>query len=464
MPTAPLPDEPAWVRDAVFYHVYPLGACGAPDANDQKAPPVTRLDTLLPWIEAWSAMGVDALYIGPLFESSTHGYDTADYLRVDRRLGDDAALERLVEALHARGIRVVLDAVFHHVGRDFWAFRDVQQHGEASAYRDWFAGLRFDAQNRFGDPFVYDGWQGVDELVKLDLGHEPVRRHLFEAVEHWVRRFDIDGLRLDAADAISKDFFDGLSAFCDSLPKPLWLMGEVIHGDYREWVRPGRLHSTTDYALWKGLWSSHNDHNYFELAHTLKRQVAAEGMYEGMALYTFADNHDVDRVASTLGDPRHLPLVYLLLFTLPGVPSIYYGSEWGERGRKEDGGDAALRPALPPSPGPPEPPQPGLRDAIARLIALRRGHEPLRRGGYRELLVRNEQLAFVREAGSERRIVAVNCAAGPATVDVPLAGMPESEWVDLLDPSSRSSARDGRLTLELAPCAGRVLAPAGSLE
>ncbi|WNG46637.1 alpha-amylase [Archangium minus] len=457
MPSETLP-EPAWVHDAVFYHVYPLGACGAPATNDFQSAPIARLDRLLPWLDHWAALGVNAVYLGPLFESSSHGYDTADYFHVDRRLGDEATLARLVEGLHARGMRVIFDAVFNHVGRSFWAFRDLREKGPSSPYRTWFRGLRFDARNRFGDPFVYEGWHGVEELVKLELRQEAVRQHLFDAVTHWVKRFGIDGLRLDAADAMDLDFFDGLASFCRGLGREFWLMGEVIHGDYRQWARPGRLHATTDYALWKGLWSSHNDRNYFELAHTLKRQVAPSGMYEGLSLYTFADNHDVNRAASLLKDARHLPLLYLLLFTLPGVPSIYYGSEWGQTGRKEGGDDRPLRPALTEPPGPAKPPHPGLREAITRFASLRHQHEALRQGSYRELLVRNEQLAFARERGAERLVVAVNASDKPAEVEVPMTGTPDGDWIDLLEPGRRFSLRGGRLQLGALPAtSGRVL-------
>jgi cyclomaltodextrinase len=459
MPSETLLAEPPWIHDAVFMHVYPLGACDALMPNDFQSPPVARLDRLLPWMDPWAALGVNAVYLGPVFESSTHGYDTADYFHVDRRLGDDAALARLVDGLHAKGMKVVVDAVFHHVGRAFWAFRDVREKGQASPYRSWFSGLRFDGRNRFGDPFVYQGWHGVDELVKLDLKQDAVRRHLFDAVAHWVKRFGIDGLRLDAADAMDLDFFDGLHAFCRGLERPLWLMGEVIHGDYRNWARPGRLHSTTDYSMWKALWSSHNDKNYFELSHALKRQFApGEGMYEGLTLYSFADNHDVNRAASLLKESRHLPLLYLLLFTLPGAPSLYYGSEWGMKGRKEGGDDRPLRPALPEPPGPPDQP-PGLRAAITRFATLRHQHEALRRGKYRELLVRSEQLAYARELGGASLVVAVNAADKASDpVDLPMPGAAEGEWVDLLEPTRRFPLRGGRLQLgALPPTAGKVL-------
>jgi glycosidase len=217
-----------WARDAFFYHIYPLGLCGAADIrNDHTAPPTPRLRRLWPWIGHLRALGVNALYLGPLFEAGTHGYDTADYYQVDRRLGDNALLAELVAALHAAGIRVILDAVFNHVGRDFWAFRDLQARGAASPYRHWFAGLDFGRRSPYGDPFAYEGWHGHYDLVKLDLAQPDVRGHLFDAAESWIRDFTIDGLRLDAADCIDPAFLRDLAAHTRRQRPDFWLVGEV---------------------------------------------------------------------------------------------------------------------------------------------------------------------------------------------------------------------------------------------
>ena len=186
---------PHWATDAVFYHVYPLGLCGAPARNDFNAPPTPRLKQLAGWIGHWQALGVNALYLGPVFESTAHGYDTADYYHVDRRLGDNATLAELSAALHQNGLRLILDGVFNHVGRDFWAFRDVQQHGAQSAYVDWFQGINFSRHSPYGDAFAYEGWSGHYDLVKLNLNNPAVREHLFQAIALWVRDFGIDGLR-----------------------------------------------------------------------------------------------------------------------------------------------------------------------------------------------------------------------------------------------------------------------------
>jgi len=444
-----------WPSDAIFYHIYPLGLCGAPHTNDGASPPAPRLAQLHGWIPHLQALGVSALYLGPLFESLTHGYDTSDYFTVDRRLGTNAELAGLVAALRAAGIRVVLDAVFHHVGRGFWAFRDLLEHGERSAYRDWFAGVDFGRRSPYGDPFAYDGWNGHASLVKLNLANPAVRDHLFAAVEHWAAAFGIDGLRLDAADVIDRSFLRDLSAFRRQRGLDLWLLGEVIHGDYRQWANPDTLDAVTNYECYKGLYSSHNDRNYFEIAHALNRQFGPNGLYRELPLYAFADNHDVSRVATALHNPRHLYPLYALLLSMPGVPSIYYGSEWGLGGQKTDD-DWHLRPALP-QPPLATTPHPDLLSALQRLTQVRRDSPALRHGDYRQLHVAHEQIAFARRCGDEQAIVAVNAAAEPARLELRI-DLPDGQvLVDALAPHERVQARNSRLELVVPPCWAAIL-------
>jgi cyclomaltodextrinase len=446
-----------WSWDAVFYHIYPLGLCGAPARNDFAAPPTERLARLHDWIPHLERLGVNALYLGPLFESTAHGYDTADYYQVDRRLGGDHTLAALTGALRDRGIRVILDGVFHHVGRDFWAFRKLREEGERSEYRDWFVGVDFGRRSPAGDPFAYEGWRGHYDLVKLNLANGAVRQHLFEAVRSWVERFGIDGLRLDVAEDIDIGFLRDLAAFCRTLRPDFWLLGEAIHGDYRRLANPDTLDSATNYELYKGLYSSHNDRNYFEIAHSLKRQFGEGGLYRGLPLYAFADNHDVNRVASTLRDPAHLLPLHTLLFTVPGVPSIYYGSEWGIQGAKTQGDDRPLRPEI----AAPQPPagaaHPGLADAIARLARIRHRVAALRHGDYQELHVASQQLAFARGSGGERAVVMVNSAAEAVGLAVAAPGGGGARFVDLLEPGESFTARGGRLEVPLAANGARIL-------
>jgi len=422
-----------WAWDAIFYHIYPLGLCGAPPRNDFGVPAVPRLAELHAWLPHLQGLGVNALYLGPLFESTSHGYNTVDYYHVDRRLGDDATLAEFSRALHDTGIRLVLDAVFNHVGRDFWAFRDVQAHGEYSAYRDWFHNLRFGGSSPYGDPFTYEGWADHYSLVKLNLANPGVREHLFGAVEAWIRDFGVDGLRLDAADCLDLAFMRDLAAFCRRLRPDFWLMGEVVHGDYRRWAKDGMLDSVTNYECYKGLYSSLADRNYFEIAYALNREFGEGGLYCGLPLYNFVDNHDVNRVASELKLSAHLFPLYCLLFTMPGVPSLYYGSEWGLTGRRTRGDDRPLRPRLELDGAARHAPQPDLAPAITRLARLRHAARALRHGDYRQLLVKHEQFAFARQTPGECVVVAINAASEPATLDLPLP-RPATQLVDLLNP------------------------------
>lgn len=446
-----------WAPDAVFYHVYPLGLCGAPRRNDLSAPPQPRLDQLHGWIAHLRALGATAIYLGPLFESSAHGYDTADYHRLDRRLGNNETLQMLVAALHDNGIRVVLDGVFHHVGRDFWAFRDLQARGEASPYRDWFVDVDFSRRSPYNDPFAYAGWSGHYDLVKLNLGNPDVRAHLLGAVNMWIEEFGIDGLRLDVADALEPAFVRELAAFCRGVRPDFWLLGEVIHGDYRAWANSDMLDATTNYECYKGLFSSHNDRNYFEIAYSLQRQFGANGIYQHLPLYAFADNHDVPRIASTLHDSAHLYPLHALLFTIPGVPSIYYGSEWGIAGSKIGNDDWAMRPAIP-SPAADGWPHPDLAAAIACFAQVRHQTAALRRGNYTQLAVAAQHLAFARATNDEYVVVAVNSANTPATLDVPVAATEGQAFADLLDPAQRFVAHNGRLVIDAVPaCWARIL-------
>jgi glycosidase len=429
--------------------------CGAPARNDFRSPAVDRLQQLESWIGHWQKLGINALYIGPLFESATHGYDTVDYFHVDRRLGANDTFAALVRRLHAAGIRVIVDAVYNHVGRDHFAFQDVRKHGKASRFCDWIAGLDFAKRSPCGDPFTYDTWHGAYELVKLDLKNPEVREYLLQATEAWIRMFDIDGLRLDAADCLDKGFLRELSAFCRERKPDFWLMGEIVFGDYTQWANPAMLDATTNYEAYKGLYSSHNDRNYFEIANTFMRQWGPRGLYNGLPLYAFVDNHDVNRIASQLKHAPHLFPLHMLLFTMPGTPSIYYGSEFATKGKKAPTSDAPLRPAisLPDA-------DHALSDLIGKLSRLRQGLAPLRRGSYQPLHVANEQFAFARCLPMESVVVAVNCADGPADVTLDLPMWREGWLTDVLNDGERFRVRHGRVTLTSVPAnGGRILVP-----
>lgn len=440
-----------WARDAVFYHIYPLGFCGAPEYNDFGAS-VPRLDKLHGWIGHLKDLGVTALYLGPVFQSTKHGYDTADYFRIDSRLGDNEGFAKLCGALHEAGIKVVLDGVFNHVGRDFWAFRDVRERGQGSPYCGWFHDLNFGGPSPMGDPFWYTAWQGHYELVKLNLRNPDVVRHLLDAVGMWMDTFHIDGLRLDAADCVDFDFFRALKGFVKARDPDFWLMGEIIHGDYARWANPELLDSVTNYECWKGLWSAHNTKNYFEIAHSLQRQSGPGGIYRGLALYNFAENHDVNRLASTLAHRRHLENVYTILYTMPGIPSLYYGGEWAVEGARSKTSDTVLRPCL-------ELADMQARDQalcghLAALARIRAAFPALRHGDFENVVIKNEQLIYRRATPEQRVYVALNLAGEEVHLD-----MPHSEPVlqDVLHGDEIFHNDGGRTWLPIPACGARIL-------
>jgi glycosidase len=452
----------SWIDDAVFYHVYPLGYCGAPTRNDLSSPPVARLDKLAARLDGIAALGANALYLGPLFESVAHGYDTVDYRLVDRRLGTNADLARFSREAKAKGFRIVLDGVFNHVGREHPWFRRLREEGQLSPSTSKFRGIDFSARSPAGDPFSYEGWNGCHDLVRLDLGNPEVRRELISAVLSWIDDYDIDGLRLDAADCVDLGFQAELAAACRARKADFWLMGEIIHGDYRRWAGGGPLDSVTNYECWKGLWSSLKDANYHEIAYALRRQSGEGGLYRDLLLYNFADNHDVDRAASLLPDSRLLYPLYCLLFTMPGIPSIYYGSELGARGARSRDSDLVLRPGIEELEASP-PPEPDLSRAIGRLARLRRGLPALRRGAYRELSVSARQLAFARESPEGWVLVALNASDKAVDFDLPLPGA-AFRLRDALEATGGDGRtfepRGGRVRFTVHPHWAGVLAPA----
>lgn len=401
-----------WYERGVFYHMYPLGMTGAPKQNE--ADQIThRFEELDRWIPHIRGLGVNAIYIGPLFESTSHGYDTRDYKLVDRRLGDNEDFKAFVALCHENGIRVVVDGVFNHTGREFFAFQDIREKRWDSPYKDWYRGVSFDWQSPCGDPFGYEAWQGHFELPCLNLLNPEVRRYLFDVVRFWVEEFDIDGIRLDCANVLDFNFMKELRRETAAMKEDFWLMGEVIHGDYARWVNPDMLHSVTNYELHKSLYSGFNDHNFFEIAHNVRRLEAI-----GRSLYTFVDNHDEDRIASKLTDKEHLAPVYVCLFTLPGIPSIYYGGEWGVEGKRTRTSDDDLRPAISISQAPGL--ERELTGLIGRLGRIHDENEEFHGGRYQELLLTNRQYAYGRWGDSTLIVTAVNNDSAPAVMNIPV--------------------------------------------
>lgn len=441
-----------WYDEAVFYHIYPLGLLGAPKQNDY-GEPQHRLVRLVPWLDHLQRLGVTALYIGPLFQSVGHGYETCDYRQVDSRLGTNDDLRDLVAAAHERGIRVVFDGVFNHVGRDFFAYRDLVERREESPYRDWFVNVDFGGNNSFDDGLSYETWGGYDLLVKLNQRNPAVRDYLLDTVRFWVSEFDVDGIRLDAADVLDFDFMHALRALANQIKPDFWLMGEVIHGEYSRWVNGDTLHAVTNYSLHKALYSGHNDHNYFEIAHTVKRNYDMGGdRVDGLRLYNFVDNHDVNRIWTKLADKRHFYPVHVLEYTLPGTPSIYYGSEFAIEGERTNYADDMLRPALTLSDFDASP-WPAF---FARLGQVRHETPALSYGEYRELALTNRQYAFARLLSGGSVIVTVNNDDNPATLQVDALGAQAYEGALT---GQVALAQNGQVALPTDACSGDIWRP-----
>ena len=453
----------AWYDEAVFYHIYPLGLTGAPKQNTY-GEPVHRLNTLLPWIGHMKGIGCNAIYIGPLFESVGHGYETTDYKKLDTRLGTNEDLTHFVAECHKQGIRVILDGVFNHTGRDFFAFQDIKQNRENSQYKDWYCDVNFWGNNSYNDGFSYANWGGYDLLAKLNQKNPAVKDYICDVVRFWVREFDIDGIRLDAADVMDFEYMKALRNVANEVKQDFWLMGEVIHGDYSRWANDGTLHSVTNYILHKALYSAHNDHNYFEVAHTI--QYVNNMVGKNLKLYTFVDNHDVERIYTKLNNKAHFEPVHVMLYTLPGIPSLYYGSEFGIEGRKERNSDDSIRPALN---------YDDYKDAVhtnpcTRLIAtlgkLRRNIKALCYGEYKQLELQTTHFAYARILDGKSVITTVNNSDHEVDMNIEAGTMTQGadhtgkapEYVGALT-GRRVTVNNGRIQVNVPANSGEIWIP-----
>ncbi len=390
-----------WFNESVIYQIYPFGFCGAPDQNDGQLE--HRILKVIEYIPHLVKLNIDSVYFCPVFESSAHGYDTSDFSKIDVRLGSNEDFKAVCQELHKNGIKVILDGVFNHVGRDFFAFRDVREKKWDSQYKDWFH-ISFDGNSNYNDGFWYEGWEGHYELVKLNLNNQQVKQHLFDRVREWINCFEIDGLRLDVAYMLNRNFMKELRGVCLSERSDFFLAGEMIHGNYSEIVNDEMLHSATNYECFKGIYSSFNSMNMFEIGHSLGNRFGKEDwcMYKNLQLISFVDNHDVTRIASNLTNKNHIIPAYGILMSMPGIPCIYYGSEWGIEGVKQQGSDKSLRPEMP------APEYNEITDFVSRAVKAHRESKSLCYGNFEILHMTNNQLVFERCFEGERVIAMIN--------------------------------------------------------
>lgn len=426
-----------------IYHLYPLGALRNGEG----------ILSLKEWGNYLKELSVTTLLLGPLFQSNNHGYDITDYYKVDKRLGSNADLAEVIRSLNNQDIEVYFDAVFHHVGREFFAFQDVLSKREQSAYYYWFF-INKNGNSPLNDGFDYQSWEGHYDLVKLNLFNPQVKEFLFNAVKFWITEFGISGLRLDVAHQLEPGFIAELRHFCESINKEFLLIGEAIHGDYRQWVNDTSMHSVTNYEIYKGLFSSHNDHNYFEIAYSLERQYnKTHGIYRNLCLYNFVDNHDTTRINSAVINKEHLYPLHILLYTIPGFPSLYYGSEIGLEGKKEKGSDWNLRPSLNISYCEDYGEQQAIYKHIKKLAQIRKNHSSIQEGDFKQLFVNSEQYGFVRTLGNEKVVILVNMSKEKYVLKANTF-CPQGNYIDVLNNNESVSSNEAII---IYPNWGRVL-------
>ena len=390
--------EPSWVTHALWWQIYPLGFVGAFPADQPPSADEHRLRRIVGWLDHAVALGASGIALGPIFSSRTHGYDTTDHFRIDPRLGDDDDFDHLVAEARQRGLRILLDGVFNHVGTDFARYRD----GDAA----WF--------QRRGNSFAT--FEGHGELITLNHANPEVVSYTADVMAHWLRR-GADGWRLDAAYAVPDRFWAQVLPSVRREFPDAWFVGEVIHGDYTATVGAATFDSVTQYELWKAIWSSLNDGNFHELDWALKRHNDFLGTFVPL---TFVGNHDVTRIASQLQNAAHLEHALVLLLTVGGTPSIYAGDESAYRGVKEErrGGDDAVRPEFTTAPDDSD-----VLRLHRYLIGLRRRHPWLHTATTSPLLLTNTQYVYRTAAGPESLIVALNIGDAPLSLSLPDLGV-----------------------------------------
>ncbi|MES9266145.1 alpha-amylase family protein [Cutibacterium acnes] len=372
--------RPGWVDHLIGWHVYPLGFVGAP-ARLESQEVSHRLAHLGAWLDHAVALGCSSLALGPVFSSASHGYDTLDYFTIDPRLGDDDDFDHLLQAAHARGLSVLLDGVFNHVSRRNRIVQDAQSaepDSDAGRMVRWCAGR-------------LDVFEGHSDLVALNHDNPAVREHVTRIMNYWCGR-GVDGWRLDAAYSVNPEFWAAVLPSVREKYPDVWIFGEVIHGDYASIVRASGMDSVTQYELWKGIWSSIESRNFFELDHALGRHNEFSDAFTPM---TFVGNHDVTRIASRVGQDGAV-LATAILATIGGIPLIYYGDELAYRGVKEErfGGDDDIRPVFPASPADLSNLGADTLRAHQSLLGLRRRHPWLVDARTESLDLTNERYVY----------------------------------------------------------------------
>ncbi|MDO5559361.1 MAG: DUF1653 domain-containing protein [Oscillospiraceae bacterium] len=388
-----------WFNNAIIYHLHPLGFLSPQQgSNDEKS--VYSLNKISSLIPRMKELNADALYLGPVFESGSCGLDTKDFMKIDSRIGDNNSFRKLCHELHSNSVRIVLEIVFNRVGRDFFAFQDVKEKKSSSAYCGWFQNLNFGAESPYGDDFWYEGFNDRFDLVKLNMRNPQVIEYISRVINFWIDEFDIDGIAFDCADCLDFDFFKRINRLCKSKKPDLWLMGKLAHGDYKRWANPEMLDSIANYECCRSLTAAFNSSCY-EIDFAINRQSGPNGIYKGMHLYNFIQS------SSTLHNIRNLSILYTLLYTMPGIPSVYYPDEsCTQQSQHND----IYHSSTPSDAGNETIPDNSkqLHDHLIRLGKIYRAYPELRTGDYATVMTRNKQFVFSKTQNGQVSYVILN--------------------------------------------------------
>lgn len=463
------------MRPNHIYHVFPLGALrNTADGVNSNANiscaayrNICELTSLIPHLQSLRA---DSILLGPIFKSETHGYDVTDMYHLDPRLGNDDDLKQMVRDFHDAGFHVFFDAVWNHSSRHHFAYRDLREKGQNSPYAGWYRNPRFNAPNLCGDSFTVDCWAGFQELPAFNLRNPDVERELIHCAEYWMDEFGIDGIRIDAAEDMDLEFLRHLASACHQKRPDFWMMGEVVFGDPMRWLEAG-LNSVTNYQTYKSCWSSLNDGNMFELAYNLNQLFDDKsGTCKGARLQLFNENHDTNRIYSQLKNKQDNFVQHLLFYTLPGVPTIYYGEEFALNATKGGCDDWNLRPSLDLAKFANQTPagQENLLSEIRHLASVRLDCDALREGGYQQEFVHSKQLAFWRTHQNGDALVLINLQDAPVQFEIDLRNhftrTPKMNSLknlrDLLS-NEFIKINNSKITVLIPPKWGRILVPSG---
>ncbi|MCY3413020.1 MAG: hypothetical protein INQ03_15385 [Candidatus Heimdallarchaeota archaeon] len=394
---------PDWVKHANIYHIYPLGIFNAPHENHNYLEITPRLLKIRDFYDHFQLLGVNVVQFGPLFQSTTHGYDTTDYFKLDNRLGTNEDCFRIISELHDLSIKVMLDGVFNHVGRDFFAFQDVLHSRQASKYLDWFH-IDFTSNNQFNDGFDYIDWEGHKKLVQLNYKNCEVREYIQSILEFWMNEMGVDAWRIDVAHMMDVDILQFIRQKVESINPNAILVGEITSIPYITRVNESTLHSATDYETYTSIRKALSEGDMRILASTLKNLYHPDkGIHRDLFLMNFLGNHDRERISTRIGY-ENLMNAFCVLYTIPGYPKIYYGDEFALQGKKERYSDWSLRQPL-------QLTEELTREFLPHIISLQRiraTHGAIVNGSLQVMYSDRDTIAYKRDNGKEKIIIVIN--------------------------------------------------------